>query len=217
LAAAVFARVKIPEQVIIICPRHRSHGAEWAVAPHQRWLFPGGELASDPELAARLAAGVDGLQLDAAAHQHEHAIEVQLPLLAHVAPQVRVVGITVGDSPLPELLRFGVAMSVVLRDMPQRPLLIVSSDMNHFANDQQTRRLDRLALDAIATLDPERVYDTVRRNRISMCGIGPCVIVMEALRWLGCLKRCESIGYATSAESSGDTGRVVGYAGLLFG
>ena len=60
---------------------------EWAVAPHRRWLFPGGELASDPELAARLAHAVDGLVLDAAAHREEHAIEVQLPLLAHVAPQ----------------------------------------------------------------------------------------------------------------------------------
>ena len=138
-------------------------------------------------------------------------------LLARLAPQVRVVGIAVGDSPLPELLRFGVAMSVVLRDMPQRPLLIVSSDMNHFANDAETRRLDRLALDAIATLDPECVYETVRGNRISMCGMAPCVVVMETLRWLGCLKRCESVGYATSAEASGDTSRVVGYAGLLFG
>jgi AmmeMemoRadiSam system protein B/AmmeMemoRadiSam system protein A len=217
LAAAVFARLKIPEQVIILCPRHRPQGAQWAVAPHRRWLFPGGELASDPELATRLAAGIEGLELDAAAHQQEHAIEVQLPLLAHVAPQTRVVGIVVGDSSLPELLRFGVAMSVVLRDMPRRPLLIVSSDMNHFANDQQTRQVDRLVLDAIATLDPEHVYETVRRNRISMCGMAPCVAAMEALRWLNCLKRCESVGYTTSAESSGDTSRVVGYAGLLFG
>jgi AmmeMemoRadiSam system protein B/AmmeMemoRadiSam system protein A len=217
LAAAVFSRIAIPAQAIILCPKHRPHGAQWAVAPHRRWLIPGGELASDPELAARLAAGVEGLELDAAAHREEHAIEVQLPLLAHVAPQVRVVGITVGDSPLPELLRFGVAMSVVLRDMPERPLLIVSSDMNHFADDQQTRRVDRLALEAIATLDPEVVYETVRSNRISMCGMAPCVVVMEALRWLGCLSRCESVGYATSAEASGDTRRVVGYAGLLFG
>ena len=40
---------------------------------------------------------------------------------------------------------------------------------------------------------------------------------METLRWLGRLKRCESVGYTTSAEASGDTSRVVGYAGLLFG
>jgi AmmeMemoRadiSam system protein B/AmmeMemoRadiSam system protein A len=217
LAAAVFSRVAIPDSIIILCPKHRPGGAEWAVAPHRRWLFPGGELASDPELAARLAEGVSGLELDAAAHRQEHAIEVQLPLLARLAPRVRVVGITVGDSPLPELLRFGVAMSVVLRDMPQRPLLVVSSDMNHFADDRATRRLDRLALNSIATLDPEQVYDTVRRNRISMCGMGPCVIAMEALRWLGCLNRCESVGYATSADANGATDRVVGYAGLLFG
>ena len=94
-------------------------------------------------------------------------------------------------------------MAGVLRDMPERPLLVVSSDMNHFADDAQTRRLDRLALDAIDTLDPARVYETVRRNRISMCGMGPCVIVMEALRRLGCLNRCESVGYATSAEAGG--------------
>ena len=44
-------------------------GARWAVAPHRRWLFPGGELASDPDLAARLADGVEGLELDAEAHR----------------------------------------------------------------------------------------------------------------------------------------------------
>jgi AmmeMemoRadiSam system protein B len=95
--------------------------------------------------------------------------------------------------------------------------LVISSDMNHFADDAQTRRLDRLALDAVATLDPENVYETVRRNRISMCGMAPCVAAMEALRWLGCLKRCEAVGYATSADAGGGTYRVVGYAGVLFG
>ena len=217
LAAAVFSRIAIPDCVVVLCPKHRREGARWAVAPHRRWLFPGGELASDPELAARLADGIDGLELDAEAHRQEHAIEVQLPLLARLAPRVRVVGIAVGEASLPELLRFGVAMSVVLRDMPQRPLIVVSSDMNHFANDAETRRLDSLALNAIATRDPEVVYETVRQNRITMCGMAPCVVAMESLRWLGCLDRCESVGHATSADADAPTDRVVGYAGLLFG
>ena len=217
LAAAVFSRIAIPDCAIILCPKHRAPGARWAVAPHRRWLFPGGELASDPDLAARLADGVEGLELDAEAHRQEHAIEVQLPLLARLAPQVRVVGITVGDASLPELLRFGVAMAVVLRDMLQRPLLVISSDMNHFADVAATRCLDGLALNAIATRDPESVYETVRQNRISMCGMAPCVVAMEALRWLGCLNRCESVGRATSADAGGPADRVVGYAGLLFG
>ena len=56
----------------------------------------------------------------------------------------------------------------------------------------------------------------MRRNGISMCGMGPCVVAMEALRWLGWLNDCESVGYSTSADTSGQTDRVVGYAGLLF-
>ena len=69
LAAAVFSRIAIPDCAIILCPNHHGRGARWAVAPHRRWLFPGGELPSDPDLAARLADGVEGLELDAEAHR----------------------------------------------------------------------------------------------------------------------------------------------------
>jgi len=216
LAAAVFRRIKFPSQAIILCPKHRAQGSQWAVEPHGRWLFAGGQLDADPELAARLTNSITNLEPNAAAHREEHAIEVQLPLLARLAPQLRVVGITVGGGGLADLLRFGDQMADVLRNMPERPLLIISSDMNHFADDTATRRVDRLALDAIQSLDPERVYNTVWKNRISMCGIGPCVIVMETLRRLGCLNRCETVGYATSADAGGPVDRVVGYAGLLF-
>ena len=77
--------------------------------------------------------------------------------------------------------------------------------------------LDRLALDAIESLDPEELFRTVTERQISMCGMGPCVVVMHALRRLGELTRAESVGYATSADASGDTNRVVGYAGMLLG
>ena len=89
--------------------------------------------------------------------------------------------------------------------------------MNHFASDAENRRLDQIALAAMESLDIERFYDTVRSQHISMCGLLPAVIVMETLLALGQLKRFERVAYATSAEVSGDTGRVVGYAGALLG
>ncbi len=223
LAAKVLGRVAIPEQVIILSPKHPKPpgmppGAEWAVAPHGTWSLPGRDVPSDPELAARLAEGIDGLELDAAAHAREHSIEVLLPILARLAPDTRAVGITIGGpGELESLKRFGSELADVLREMPQRPLLVISSDMNHFADDAENRRLDRLALDAMETLDPDELYRTVRESRISMCGMFPAVIVMEALRQLDGLKRIESVGYATSADASGDTSRVVGYAGVLLG
>jgi AmmeMemoRadiSam system radical SAM enzyme/AmmeMemoRadiSam system protein B/AmmeMemoRadiSam system protein A len=218
LAAQVFGRLKIPERVIIVAPRHRPVGAEWAVAPHGSWSLPGRDLASDPELAQQLAEAVTGLELDAAAHAQEHAIEVQLPFFARLAPESKVVGIVVAiqSADLDELRRFADEMAGVLRELPDPPLLVISTDMNHYASDAETRRVDRMALDCIESLDPAGLYRTVTENRISMCGMLPAVLVMETLGRLDALNRCESVGYATSADASGETSRVVGYAGMLF-
>ena len=133
LAAETLARIEIPSRVIVVCPKHRADGADWAVAPHRAWAIPGGEVAGDTELAGRLAECVQGLVLDGEAHREEHAIEVQLPILARLAPKTRVVGIAVRR-------RSGSgcgsrAIADVIRRLPERPLLLVSSDMNHFADD----------------------------------------------------------------------------------
>ncbi len=89
--------------------------------------------------------------------------------------------------------------------------------MNHFSNDETTRRLDALALDALESLDPTRLWETVRREKISMCGVLPAFFVLTALGKIGKLRKAEKVGYATSGDSSGDRERVVGYAGYLLG
>jgi AmmeMemoRadiSam system radical SAM enzyme/AmmeMemoRadiSam system protein B/AmmeMemoRadiSam system protein A len=216
LAAATLSRVRFPKQVIVLCPKHRPGGADWAVAPHQTWSLPGTQLASDPALARQLAQSITGLELDAVAHRQEHAIEVQLPIIARLAPQAQVVGITIGGGDLAALLKFGDQLAAVLSGMAERPLLVISTDMNHYANQTETEELDRRALEPIRALEPERLYEIVTGQRISMCGMMPAVIVMQALRRLGSLNCCELVGYSTSAAASGDRNRVVGYAGVLF-
>jgi AmmeMemoRadiSam system protein B len=216
VAAETLRRVEIPETVIVIGPKHTPHGVEWAVAPNQAWSIPGGMIASDPALAQRLVQAIPGLQLDAAAHAEEHAIEVELPFLARLAPEARVVGIAIGGGSFARCREFAAGLARVLRDEHKPPLLLISSDMNHFASDAENRRLDEIALTALETLDPERLYETVTRHHISMCGLLPAVIVLETLRQLGQLRRAERVAYATSGDVTGDLRRVVGYAGMLF-
>jgi AmmeMemoRadiSam system radical SAM enzyme/AmmeMemoRadiSam system protein B/AmmeMemoRadiSam system protein A len=216
VAADVFRRVKVPETVIILGPKHTPWGVEWAVAPQRRWQLPGITIDSDPELARELVEAIPGLQLDAAAHQREHAIEIELPLLARVASGARVVGVALGAGSLEQCRRFAEGLASVLAKRGDHVLLAISTDMNHFATDEENRRLDAMALAAVETLDPETLYNTVRDNQISMCGVLPAVIVMETLRRLGRLNRCQRIAYATSADVTGDKSRVVGYAGMLF-
>jgi AmmeMemoRadiSam system radical SAM enzyme/AmmeMemoRadiSam system protein B/AmmeMemoRadiSam system protein A len=217
IAAAVLQRLRIPETVLVIGPKHTALGMEWAVAPHQTWELPDGGMASDFLLARRLSQAIPGLAMDAAAHQREHAIEVELPLLARLNPQARVVGIAIGHADLADCRRFAEGLAGLLHERADRPLLLISSDMNHFASDAENRRLDALAIAALERCDPEGLYETVMRHQISMCGVLPAVIVLETLRLLGGLKRAERVGYATTADVTGDTRRVVGYAGMLFG
>jgi AmmeMemoRadiSam system radical SAM enzyme/AmmeMemoRadiSam system protein B/AmmeMemoRadiSam system protein A len=218
IAAQVLKQVEIPDTVIIIGPKHTRLGVEWAVAPHEKWLIPGAELASDTELAQELVNSIPGLQLDAAAHAQEHGIEVELPFLAKLAPHAKVVGIVVGAGDLNDCRTFAAGLVEVLKKRQSlgKTLLIISSDMNHYANDTETRKLDAIAIQALEQLDPANLYETVRGHNISMCGLLPAVIVMEALKQLGKLRQAERIAYATSADASGDTSRVVGYCGMLF-
>jgi AmmeMemoRadiSam system protein B len=86
--------------------------------------------------------------------------------------------------------------------------------MNHYESDAITRVKDRVALDRIAALDPAGLQKVIHEKEISMCGYGPAVVMMTAMRELGAT-RAEIVAYATSAEVSGDFDWVVGYAGAL--
>jgi AmmeMemoRadiSam system protein B/AmmeMemoRadiSam system protein A len=217
IAADVLKRIKMPNTIIVIGPKHTPLGVEWSVAPQQQWLMPGFTVESDPKLARQLTAAIPGLELDAAAHQREHAIEVELPFIARLAPQARVVGIAIGGGDFERCGEFAEGLAQVIRDLDETPLLVISSDMNHFATDAENRRLDEMALAALDTLDPKNVYDTVVNNRISMCGVLPAVIALQTLHTLGLAKKSERVGYATTADVTGDKSRVVGYEGMLFG
>ena len=216
VAGQVFSRIQIPDTVIVIGPKHTPLGVEWSVAPHGTWSIPGAELESDTELAQQLVDAIPGLQLDSAAHQNEHGIEVELPFLAKLNPQVKVVGIAIGAGDRDRCRQFANGLVQVLQQRDDQPLLVISSDMNHYATDEENRRLDGLAMAALERLDPDDVYETVTGNSVSMCGVLPAVMVMDAVKQLGGLHKCERVAYGTSADVSGDKSRVVGYCGMVF-
>ena len=103
-----------------------------------------------------------------------------------------------------------------MQQRDEQPLLVISSDMNHYATDDQNRKQDEIAMAALERLDPENVYETVTGNGISMCGVLPAVMILDAVKQLGGLNKCERVAYGTSADVSGDKSRVVGYCGMLF-
>ncbi len=217
VAADVWRRIEIPKNVLIIGPKHTADGVDWAVAPHDWWeLSPSAGMPGAPDLAEQIAQAVPGMELDAAAHRQEHGIEVQLPLLYRLAPQTRVAAIAMNGASHEELVPASAALANWIRSLEDPPLLVISSDMNHFADDAENRRRDALALDMLQNNDPAGLLRVCDDENISMCGRVPAALVLMTLEQLGKTPQYDQIAYATSGDITGDRARVVGYAGVLF-
>jgi AmmeMemoRadiSam system protein B len=151
---------------------------------------------------------------DSAAHRSEHAIEVELPFLQVLSPDVQFVPIAIGTGQLLILEHLGVALARVIEASAEPVLMIASSDMNHYEDDATTRVKDGKAIDKILALDPPGLYETIMNESISMCGFGPTVAMLTAAKQLGA-KSAKLVQYATSGDVSGDRDMVVGYAGIV--
>lgn len=217
IATDVWRRIELPESVLIIGPKHTADGVDWAVAPHDVWYLSDRQrLLGDVELARQIADSVPGMQLDAAAHAREHGIEVQLPILNLLAPETKISAIAMSGGSFDELQRAAGSLAKLLTSLDKPPLLIISSDMNHFADDEENRRRDRLALDQLKQCDPRALLETCDTENISMCGQLPAALVLLTLQAMNVDAKYQEIAYDTSASTSGDRSRVVGYAGVLF-
>ncbi|RMF41499.1 MAG: AmmeMemoRadiSam system protein B, partial [Planctomycetota bacterium] len=181
IAANVWRRIEDLDgrTLVIVGPKHTPRGVNWAVCPCTAWsLSQAVTFENDLELAQTFAARVEPLQLDAAAHAEEHGIEVQLPFLERFGRRCKVVGLALGGGSWPDIRAAAEEFADAIRDLQPRPLLVISSDMNHYAPDEENRRLDRLALDAMATGDPQHLIDVCRQHEISMCGVVPAALIM---------------------------------------
>jgi AmmeMemoRadiSam system protein B len=203
--------------VLLLGPNHTGRGAPMALWPDGGWLIPGGRVPVDEELAGALLATVPGFGADHAAHLGEHSLEVVLPFLRALNPATTFVPVAVAVHRLDALLAAGEAVAGVLQDRRDqgRPVsIVVSSDMNHFADDATTRDLDALALERVLALDATGLLRVVRERGITMCGVLPMTLALTAAVRLGA-SRAEVVAYDTSARASGDASRVVGYAGVV--
>ena len=148
VAGAVYARLEIPASVVILCPNHTGRGAPAALDPSDAWRTPLGEVPVDRRLADRLLTLAPSLQPDAEAHRREHSLEVQLPFLQVLRPDARFVPICLGRPDLAVCRELGEALATLREEEAEPPLLLASSDMNHYESRAVGRRKDDLALAA---------------------------------------------------------------------
>jgi AmmeMemoRadiSam system protein B len=213
-AGTVYSTVRIPDHVIMLGPNHHGIGSPYALYDTGAWRTPLGDVPIDEPLAAELLDHCDLLAKDPRAHGVEHSLEVQVPMLLRANPNVQIVPILIGGGGRNDLREIGVAIARTVKEHGERVLLLASSDLNHYEDQETSNRKDKLALDAVVNLGEEALMDHVRDAKISMCGVLPTYIVLVAAKALGA-KRAEVLDYRTSGDVSGDYSAVVGYGAVV--
>ncbi|TYP00297.1 hypothetical protein EDC39_101461 [Geothermobacter ehrlichii] len=214
IAGAVFARVTVPDEVVVLGPNHHGLGYPGAVYSRGTWETPLGPVAVAEDLADAVLASCPMLAADTLAHRSEHSLEVQLPFIQRRNPAARILPICLAHWPLAELVDLGRRLGQSLASRQPRPLIVASSDMTHYEPGEIAREKDRLAIERILALDAEGLYRVVREHRITMCGVMPTVVLLAAAGELGAT-RAELVRYGNSGEVTGDQSEVVGYAGIV--
>jgi MEMO1 family protein len=207
VAAAAYAHLSSwrdnVRRVVVLGPAHFTPLHGMAIPSVGAFATPLGPVPVDAD-ARTVAATLPAVVVDDEPHACEHAIETQLPFLIHtLGPGVPVLPVVVGDTP-------PTAVATFLSTLLAAPgtIVVVSTDLSHYLNRAQARERDTDTAAAVLA----RNSDALQPG--DACGFHP-------LR--GLLRHAvdrdlvvDQLQLATSADTGGDPGRVVGYGAFVF-
>lgn len=201
-------RNRKPGRVVLLGCSHRYRFSGPALGDFDQFETPLGLAAVDTALAAdiRRRFGDAGAE----PHEEEHCLETQLPFVQAAFPGARVLPVLFGGHAGPEHADFGYALADLLE---AGDVVVASTDLSHYLGLEAARTVDRATLDAVASLDPSRLWAAGMER--ALCG-GAAVAAAMACAVRRGAARGVVLRHATSAEAFGDTARVVGYGAVVY-
>ncbi|MBD3801363.1 MAG: AmmeMemoRadiSam system protein B [Campylobacterales bacterium] len=185
------------KHIVVLGPSHFISYKGISSAPVDALATPCGMVVNDTAVLTRLKKDFTPVYIPQV-HDNEHSTEVQFPFVQHYFPYVPVTELVYGEVE-PERLKAMVSRLLAMPDV----LLIVSTDLSHYYDQERAHRKDFHCLDAVTAADPAPL------RHCEACGKPGLQALLEAAREKGL--KTQLIDYRTSADATGDTSRVVGY------
>ncbi|MFP4687378.1 MAG: AmmeMemoRadiSam system protein B [bacterium] len=204
-AAYSFKALREADTYVIVGPCHFIPSALPAVTS-QDWQTPLGVARLDREFISAL----EGIEENDAAHERDHAIEVQLPFLQVLRDDFEIVPVAIGDQTLQSARQLSAAIDRAIEETGRRVAVLASSDLTHFETKPRAEESDRQIYTEILEMNVEKFYEKASRG--SVCGFAPIVVAMTCQG----VSKAELLDYSTSAAATGDTSNVVGYVSVGF-
>ena len=205
-AASAYARLandrKCIRRLVLLGPSHFVWVGGIATSRAEAFATPLGEVPVD-RAALKTIASLPEVTTVERAHAREHSLEVQLPFLQVLFPDITIVPMVTTGVP-PE--RIGRVFEMLWGGQETR--FLVSSDLSHYASDKAAIRLDRETARVIETLSPDGVAEGTACGREAING----------LLWAARQRtmRVETLDLRNSGDTSGLCDAVVGYGAFAF-
>jgi AmmeMemoRadiSam system protein B len=202
------------EIVVVISPSHCEYFTEISVYNGYAYSTPLGTLPVDKELAQELVAQSPQIVMSEKGHRfEEHALEVQLPFLQKTIKSFRFLPVVMGEHSQDNIQSLANGLAQIL--IGKKSLLIASTDLSHFYDDEKANSLDQVVVDDIENFDDAQLFRDLQSGDCEMCGGGPAIAVMKACKLLGATKS-QVLLYRNSGDITGDRKEVVGYLSAIF-
>lgn len=189
-------------RIAVLGPCHRVGIDAMALTGASAQRTPLGELPTDTELTQRIAAMTDVIEAPVV-HAQEHSIEVHLPFIQRrFGTDTRVLPIAVGQTD-PTFVA-DVIEEILAED---DTAIIISTDLSHFLPEADAHQVDAATIGQILEMS-----GTI--TGFQACGCFPVNGLLAYGRRVGL--RGSVLAAGTSADTSGDSSRVVGYVAMAF-
>jgi len=203
-------------RIVVIGPTHRVSMPEICSLPRvSHYETPLGEVPLDQAFVDALVAQ-PGFEHIPPAHEGEHSVQIELPLLQHLFGDFRLVPIVAGQLSFATSQRVAATLKGLL---DSDTLIVVSSDFTHygprfeyvpFAEDiaGNLRRLDLGAYTHIEARDAPAFIRYQEETGATICGRVPIAILLSMLDQS---HTCHLVEYTTSGRLTGDYRNSVSY------
>jgi len=226
-----------PDVVVVFGAVHTPVRIDFAALDaHERWAVPGGEtpLALDAMCGLTTKSTGGGLfKVEERLHRHEHAIEVELPLIQRAWPNAKLLPIEVpANDDAVEVGRV-VAELIGSNVGPRAAVYLASSDLTHYGPAYDftpggvgpeglawAKRNDARLLERVADLAADRIVPEAREH-LNACGAGAIAAMLSACRATGATS-ARVLRHANSYETLAAVAPqppvdAVGYASVVVG
>ncbi|MCG8581255.1 MAG: AmmeMemoRadiSam system protein B [Bacteroidales bacterium] len=220
VAADAFLQVKDQtfDTIFLIGSSHKASFSGAAMPAASTFETPMGEIELDMPIIDELCSGSICFHYGDDMHREEHSLEVQLPFIQQLLPNIRVVPILIGSKDPIEIEEIA---SLLQPYFTPSNLFVISTDFSHYPPATFAEEEDGTTADVICLNKPEELIKRLENQKESLSPnllTGLCG--WSAVLTLQFITQNEPVVYSRlSYEHSGmkltkDTSRVVGYQAI---